>query len=306
MSYPPLPPGADPNRPQDTPRAFPNYGRPEQPPPPYQQPPQQQNPYQQNPCSQQQAPYGQQQNPYQPPPQPQYQAPPQPPVYPPPQAQFGYGYGYPGDSYNKTNGLATAALVTGLAGILFAITAPVAVGLGIAALVQIKRRKEGGAGQAIAGLVVGGVVTLAWAGFIALGVIVGLNSDDYQSEPPPTYSNTTYVDELAVGECFDDAGEEDEVLRRPCSVPHDGELVSNVTLPSGPYPGDRKTEDTARARCDAEFGKYIGNTVGKSELRSSYWYPDEDYWSRGDRLVVCAAYGPRNEPLTGTVKDSKR
>src|SRR5207249_505566 len=50
-----------------------------------------------------------------------------------------YGYGYPGTT-RGTNGLATAALVTGIGGFLVGISAPVAVGLGIAALVQLKKR----------------------------------------------------------------------------------------------------------------------------------------------------------------------
>jgi hypothetical protein len=293
VSYPPS--GSDPNRPQDrpedTPPTFPTYGRPQQPTQP---------PYQQQPPYQGQAPY---QGPH------QQQGPPAyPPAYEPPPTPYGYGYGYPGSSQNKTNGLATAALVTGLAGILFAITAPVAIGLGIAALVQIKRRHEGGTGQAVAGLVVGSVVTVGWAALIAVVVIIGINGNDYQNDDPvPTYnSSATHVDDLAVGECFDDGAGEDEVVRRPCAEPHDAELVSNVTLPAGPYPGDRKAEDAAQAQCDLEFGKYIGNTVDKSELNSGYWYPGKDSWSHGDRLVVCAVYGPDDEQLTGTVKGSKR
>ncbi len=46
----------------------------------------------------------------------------------------------------KTNGLATAALVCGLGGLVIGVSAPVGVGLGIAALVQIKRRGESGKG----------------------------------------------------------------------------------------------------------------------------------------------------------------
>jgi hypothetical protein len=65
-------------------------------------------------------------------------------------------------------------------------------------------------------------------------------------------------------------------------------------------------EDLARARCDAEFGKYVGNTVGKSELQSTFWTPTEEQWDDGDRLIICAVYGPDGDSLTSTVKDSKR
>ncbi len=315
MTYPPDP---DPNRPQDTPRPFPTYGRPLEQPAPYQQQPYpQQQPYQQQ---HQQPTYGQQPpfpvQPQQQPQQPAYGQQPPFPVQPQQQPQqpaygqvqypaaYGYGYGYPGTTQVKTNGLAIAAMVCGLGGLVVGISAPVGVGLGIAALVQIKRRGESGTAQAIVGIVVGGLITLFVGGLIAIGIAVGLSDDDYQGSSEP--SKITYVDSLAVGECFDDGSGRDEVHRRDCSKQHDAELVSNVTLPAGPYPGDRRVEDQARAQCDIEFSKYVGNTVERSELTSSYWYPDEDYWSSGDRLVVCAAYGPDDEPLTGSIKGSKR
>ncbi|MEU4390387.1 DUF4190 domain-containing protein [Kribbella sp. NPDC023855] len=269
MSYPQGPP--DPNRPQDTPRAFPTYGRPPEPvnPPPYGWQPPGQQPQ-----------YGQQ--------------------YPPPYG-YGYGYGYPGTPMVKTNGLATAALVCGLGGLVIGLSAPVGVGLGIAALVQIKRRGEAGKGQAIAGIIVGGLVTAFGVALIAIAIIVG-GLDDSDSAS----GSSTSVDSLAVGECFDDGWGEDKVYRRSCTEAHDGEIVSNVTLEAGPYPGDSQVDKLSHARCDAEFGKYVGTTVDKSELRSDYWYPDKEYWDSGDRLVVCAAYGPDDQALTRTVKDSKR
>jgi hypothetical protein len=279
VSYPPS--GFDPNRPQDEPqeptRQLPTYGRqPEQP---------QQPQYGQQPPA-----YGQQQSPYG---QPQYPA------------AYGYGYGYPGGQQVKTNSLAIAALVCGLGGLVIGISAPVGVGLGIAALAQIKKSGESGKGQAIAGIVIGGLITLFGAIILTIVLVIASN-DEYQGKNESSGARVISVEALAVGECFDDGFEEDEVYRRPCTSSHDGELISNVTLPAGPYPGDRPVEDLARAGCDAEFNKYVGNTVTASELQSSFWTPTEDQWEDGDRLVICAAYGPNDEPLTSTVKDSKR
>ena len=285
MSQPPYPPyGQDPNRPQDTPRNFPTYGRPPQPaqppPPPPTYPPTNYPPAGYPPA------YG-----------------PQPPAY-----GYGYGYGYPGTPQNKTNGLAIAALVTGLVGILFGLAGPVAVGLGIAALVQIRRRQESGTAQAVVGLVLGSLQIVFWTAFLVIVIAVGSDDEYAGGGPGPTSYSTpsTYVDELAVGECFDDGEEEDEVVRVPCAQPHDGELVSNVTLPAGPFPGDVKVRNAAEASCDKEFSKYVGITVDKSELEPGFWYPDEEYWDDDDRLVICAAYGPDSEKLTGSVKGTKR
>ena len=76
--------------------------------------------------------------------------------------------------------------------------------------------------------------------------MLGVTSDDdYYGAPEPSSSystSATYVDDLAVGECFDDSDEEDEVVRRPCAEPHDGEIIAGVTLPDGPYPGDKEVD----------------------------------------------------------------
>ncbi|MEV8376806.1 DUF4190 domain-containing protein [Kribbella sp. NPDC056861] len=307
MSYPPS--GYDPNRPQDEPqeptRQLPTYGRPPEQPNPYQpqfgqqvpqygQTPQQ--PYQQ--AQQAQQPHQQSQ-------QPQYRQ--QAPQYGQAQypAAYGYGYGYPGGQQVKTNTLAIAALVCGLGGLVIGISAPVGVGLGIAALAQIKKSGESGKGQAIAGIVIGGLITLVGAVILTIVLVIASN-DEYQGKNESTGTRVISIEALAVGECFDDGFEEDEVYRRPCTSSHDGELVSNVTLPAGPYPGNRPVEDLAQGKCDAEFAKYVGNTVEKSELQSGFWTPTKDQWDDGDRLVICAAYGPDDDPLTSSVKDSKR
>jgi hypothetical protein len=307
------PQGPDPGRPQDTTRPFPTYGRPEpshaqqagtpwaapgQPPPP-QQP---QNPQYGSPQPPQ---YGQSPQ-YGHPAQPQYGHPAQ---YPPTGAwPTPYGYGYPG-AVNRTNGLATAALATGIGGIFFGLAAPVAIGLGIAALVQLKKRRESGKGMAIAGLVIGSVTTIGYLVLFGVLIAAGASVDDDYGSPEPISSSsqpTTYVDGLAVGECFDDGDDEGEVVRRSCADPHDGEVISDVTLPDGPYPGDKVVNKTAKSTCAGEFAKYVGNTVDNSELDLAWWTPDEDLWDDEDRLVVCAAYSPPGEPLIGSVKGTKR
>lgn len=286
---------------------MPTYGRPAEPPPgqgdPYQQqPPQQQSPYGQPP---QQSPYGQPQQPspygqppqYGQPQQPQYGQPPYGQVqYPAP-----YGYGYPAGQAVKTNGLAIAALVCGLGGLVVGVTAPVGVGLGIAALVQIKRRGESGTGLAVGGIVVGGLVTLFGIGLLVIGFIIGFSEGFEDGD-----SDITYVESLAVGECFDDGWSDEEVYREDCTKSHDGEITANVTLPAAPYPGKSQLDELSREQCDAEFSKYVGNTVDKSELKSTYWYPTKEEWGAGNRLVICAAYGPDDELLTSSVKGSKR
>lgn len=80
--------------------------------------------------------------------------------------QQAYGYGYPAAG-GRTNGLATASLVVSLAGLVFTLAAPVGLGLGIAALRKIRQTGEEGRGLAMAGAIIGGVIT----GFMVLGIL---------------------------------------------------------------------------------------------------------------------------------------
>ena len=231
-----------------------------------------------------------------------------PAQYGPAPVPYGYGYGYTGSS--GTNGLAAASLATGIGGIFIGLSAPVAIGLGIAALVQINRRHQAGKGMAIAGLVIGSLVTIGYVALIGVLIALGSTYDDYSGSPEPvsSYSTgpTTSVDDLAVGECFDDGSEEAEVVRQPCTVAHDGEVIADVTLPEGPYPGDNGIDKAADRACSPEFTSYVGKSPDDSELDLSYWTPDRYLWADHDRLVVCATYGPDHEKLTATVKDSHR
>ncbi|MFI5692118.1 DUF4190 domain-containing protein [Kribbella sp. NPDC051586] len=322
-------PSQDPTRvfpSQDPTRAFPTYGRPQQ---AHQQQAQSGSPWvapgqpapgqpapEQPQYGQAQPQYGQSaQAPYGPP-GPQYgQAPygqgygpgQYPPQYGQAPAPYAYGYGYTGSG--GTNGLAAAALATGIGGIFIGLSAPVAIGLGIAALVQINRRQQAGKGMAIAGLVIGSLVTIGYVVLIGVLIALGSTADDYGSpEPVSSYSSgpTTTVDDLAVGECFDDGNAEDEVVRQPCTAAHDGEIISDVTLADGPYPGDSGVDEAADRACTPDFTSYIGKSPDDSELDLFYWTPTESLWAHDDRMVVCAAYGPDHEKLTTTVKNSHR
>ncbi|WP_433330887.1 DUF4190 domain-containing protein [Spirillospora sp. CA-294931] len=62
-----------------------------------------------------------------------------------------------------TNGMATTSMVCGIVGILLCgIASPFAVIFGHVALGQIKRTGEGGHGMAVAGLILGYIVTVIW------------------------------------------------------------------------------------------------------------------------------------------------
>ena len=168
MSEPPQDPWA---RPADPPG--PGAGSPANQPapaaPPYGQPSYGQPPYGQPPT----APYGQ--PPYtQPPPRP-YGAPP-----------YGQPYGYAGQARPR-DGLGTAALVVGIAGVVLSWTVIFGIVLGVLAIVfgiigrgRANRGEASNKGQATAGVVLGGVAGVIAVAFIALFVWVW-NTDSVQN-----------------------------------------------------------------------------------------------------------------------------
>ena len=121
-------------------------------------------------------PYGQQPpDPYgpssPPPPASQPQYPTGPGQYPPP----GSGYGAPPQSPGTTtNTMAIVSLVLSLAGLVVWLSAPVGAVLGHIARKQIRERGEQGDGMALAGIIIGWVITglgiLACCGIIALAI----------------------------------------------------------------------------------------------------------------------------------------
>lgn len=90
-------------------------------------------------------------------PPPQYPGPPQ---YLPPPPQ---GYAAPPWAYQmprRTNGFAIAALICGCAGFLTGCTAPLGIIFGLIARSQIKTTHEDGNGMALAGIILGALVTV--------------------------------------------------------------------------------------------------------------------------------------------------
>jgi hypothetical protein len=84
--------------------------------------------------------------------------------YSTPAAPPGYGYPvYPYPAVAPTNGMAVASLVCSLAGLAVGVSAPVGAILGHVARRQIRERGEQGDGMALAGIIVGWVLTGLYA-----------------------------------------------------------------------------------------------------------------------------------------------
>lgn len=216
-------------------------------------------------------------------------------------------YGQPA-APSGTNGLALGALVTGLMGL-----GPVPIGLGVGALLTLRRSGETGKGLAIAGIALGGVAILVYGVLIVLGVVAS-EEDPYaapgfpaaSAEPAQGAADPVDIGDLPEGSCFDDGPDEYEATSLPCTSAHDGEVFSTLVLAPRDFPGDRAVRDEAQASCDREFTKYVGLDVHRSRLETDVLYPDRSMWNDGYRDVMCLAYGPDGEQLQATVKGSKR
>ena len=116
------------------------------------------------------------------------------PPLPPPVYPQGGGYpaaGYPGyqpyDPYRAskplgTNGKAIAALVTALVGFMFCGLPSIAgLILGIIAMRECRRTGQDGYGLALAGTIIGGLVTAVWVLYLVF--IVGIAASGFQWAP---------------------------------------------------------------------------------------------------------------------------
>lgn len=199
---------------------------------------------------------------------------------------------FPAPPPRETNGLAIASLALGVTPFF-----PVAAGLGIAALVQIRRTGQAGRGLAIGGLVASGVWLLIMVMSVALGVVIGLRGgfDRELAKPTKPPAPRTFV----IGECLNDLnGALDTV---PCGPPHDGEVFANFDLAAGPYPGHDTVMAQSKSRCGGELSIYLTDSEYPMAVDYIWLYPPESSWTRS-RTVTCIAWGPDGQ-LTGSVRD---
>ncbi|TDC46007.1 DUF4190 domain-containing protein, partial [Actinomadura sp. KC345] len=212
-----------------------------------------------------------------------------------PPMPVGPGYGPPpGPGTGKTNGLAIAAFVTGLLGCLGIL----GIVLGVISLGQIKSRREGGRGFAIAGI----VLSCLWIMVGAVGfALSAASSDDAGGSPSAVQTRPDEVEakKMKVGDCIDDdqgaaSGgdgpvEVDSVKIVPCTQPHDGEVMAVFRLSNATMPSDRELVAIASAGCRQRMAGKLDRDPAVGRLATYYYYPTPGSWRQGDRAVTCVA-----------------
>ncbi|WP_157882130.1 DUF4190 domain-containing protein [Streptomyces rubellomurinus] len=231
---------------------------------------------------------------------------------------YPYPYPYPpaAPSPAPTNGLAVAALVTGLV-----LAAPVALVLGIVALTQIKRRREHGFGMAVAGVVLGAVGTVVMSLVLGAGDFSPRHDDDLaRSGGGKAPAGAVHWSELKAGDCYNDTGDgvvanpggDDTVYwvrRVPCAEPHHGEVAGGTDFPTADgssFPGETVLRSRAAELCRPVLDEYaLDQWAVPDGMDDVYLYPTRTTWGRGDRRVTCA-FEDRDEQHVGTVRTDRR
>jgi hypothetical protein len=147
------------------------------------------------------------------------------------------------------------------------------------------------------------------------------------AEPPASAGKELYVYAPVEGDCIDlratgqdgpattrtnpedDAtprGENELILRLPCDLPHQYEVISVVTAEvAGDTDDDAAYLTLASTRCPAAFATYIGTPYQDSELEVGWVLPAPSQRAQGGGQIGCLAYTGDGK-LTGTVRGSRR
>lgn len=237
-------------------------------------------------------------------------APPGPPGWTGPQPP--YAMALPPAS--RTYGLATAALVCGLLGLvlfwLFGILPLLGLIFGLISARAIK--SSGGTltglGKARAGWITGLIGLAAAGAFFWAGATGRLDDDDGGADGDPKTS--PYVD-AKVGDCVAEIPEAEVVYELEfvsCDIAHSAEVyLAGKLNPSGTrdYPGDTTVLAEVEAACDEGFEPYIGRTYEQSVFEVYYLYPRSFGWMPERGIYFCFV-GEPGKTTTGSAFQSDR
>lgn len=203
----------------------------------------------------------------------------------------------PPASARPRNGLAVAALATPFA--MLGLTAPLGVVLGVVALVQISRAARAGMPlrgrwQAVAGIVIGVLVTALWVAavwFVVWAVQLSDRSDRLADPAQVTEPAEIYFGSLNPGHCanFSHFGA-GLVTVVPCDQPHNWEVLARLPVQSGPdgaYPGSASLFQEGASACSKLFDSLPDSA--RSHLRPVPFIPSEQLWDQGYTEAWCFA-----------------
>lgn len=219
--------------------------------------------------------------------------------------------------------LGWAAFAASVVGVVLAFVPPV---VGLAALVLVAGivlsivalLRPGAKWPGVAGLIVS-VLGLIVAAVVLIGSLIGLAVSSFSEgaadrwQEPAEPESTVPADgetvdwwQLEVGDCLPSEQPDDQTfIVVPCAFPHAEEVYYEYDLTQDEFPGDEQVEAEAGDACQDAFADFIGIPYEDSELDFYAYWPSEDTWESGDRMVQCTVYDEYGE-VTGTLAGAQR
>jgi hypothetical protein len=189
-----------------------------------------------------------------------------------------------------TNGFAVAALIFGILGGLLGIV------FGIVALVQLRRRRQGGKGMAITGLSLAG----CWIVLIVIGAVGAA------LHPAPAgnvrHRHSISVFALQVGDCFDNPSQAqaalgvNDVTAMPCTQAHNAQVFAQYRLKgsSVDYPGSSTVLHEVTKGCNSRVSGALNSAAITKQMTLHFLFPQLSGWMQGQRKVVCFVQNPKS------------
>lgn len=227
-------------------------------------------------------------------------------MYPPqPYAPHGYGPGPGAPPLPQRSGMAVAALVSGIVGLVtcfMGVTSVLAVVFGLVGARQVKR--SGGWLTGLAAARAGWITGLAGIALATTFWVWAVNDDAFADLPGRGMQVGTCLD--LDGELIGGGGPAPTVS---CDAIHDAEVYEIGWLDprrTVPYPGAAETLARARAACSGSpFEEYVGVPAIDSALRVDALVPDAGDWHDWRGEYVCFVRRAEG-PLTASVYASGR
>lgn len=126
--------------------------------------------------------------------------------------------------------------------------------------------------------------------------------------------NDTSLEDLKVGDCFDNPGVDVELVEEidtiPCDQPHDFEVFAQPQRADDlDYPGETALFAWADENCIRRFEAYVGTPWEESAIWATNMVPTAESWENGDRTVTCMLMQVNEDrtdivPTTGTLRNS--
>ncbi|MFV0427601.1 MAG: septum formation family protein [Beutenbergiaceae bacterium] len=157
----------------------------------------------------------------------------------------------------------------------------------------------------IVGIVVAALV-LVGGFFLIRGLLSGDDSsasgDSSGSGDVDSPQDVRDID-LSVGNCLAtlDYNERRTLDQVPCADPHTAEVIVELTMDDGDFPGDDVVADEVDAFCSPAVEEALPADLDTSDLGLYTFFPVEATWEVGDRDITCLLIANNDAVMTGSI-----